>query len=61
MRRRPVSLGKQPSDKPTQGAPGVGVVVVAGAATTYALLTEKPAGSGDHFQPGQVSAGLVKS
>ena len=38
---------------------GIGVVVVAGAATTYALLTSKPADSGDHFQPGQVSAPLM--
>ncbi len=37
---------------------GVGVIVAAGVVTTYALVTEKPAGHGD-FQPGQVSAPLV--
>ena len=38
---------------------GVGVVVVAGATVTYALLTSKPADKGDQFQPGQVSAPLM--
>jgi hypothetical protein len=38
---------------------GIGVVVAAGAVTTYALLTSKPADTGDHFQPGQVSAPLL--
>jgi hypothetical protein len=38
---------------------GVGIVVAAGGVTTYALLTEKPAGHGS-FQPGQVSAPLTR-
>jgi hypothetical protein len=38
---------------------GVGVVVVAGATVTYALLASKPADKGDQFQPGQVSAPLM--
>jgi len=38
---------------------GIGVVVAAGAVTTYALLTSKPADKGDQFQPGQVSAPLL--
>ena len=38
---------------------GIGVVVAAGVVTTYALLTSRSADSGDHFQPGQVSAPLV--
>ncbi|HEY4119632.1 MAG TPA: PEGA domain-containing protein [Byssovorax sp.] len=39
---------------------GVGVVVTSGAVITYALLTEKKAGSGDQFSPGQVSGPLLK-
>jgi hypothetical protein len=38
---------------------GVGVAVTAGVVTTYALVTEKSAGHGD-FQPGQVSAPLLR-
>jgi len=38
---------------------GVGVIVVGGAVLTYALLTEKKAGSGD-FTPGQVAGPLIK-
>jgi hypothetical protein len=38
---------------------GVGVIVVGGAVLTYALLTERKAGSGD-FSPGQVSGPLLK-
>ena len=38
---------------------GVGVVVVAGATVTYALVTSRPADKGDQFQPGQVSAPLM--
>jgi len=38
---------------------GVGVVVVAGATVTYALLTSRPADKGDQFQPAQVSAPLL--
>jgi hypothetical protein len=37
---------------------GVGVVVVGGAVTAAALLTDKKAGSGDSFSPSQVSAPL---
>jgi hypothetical protein len=39
---------------------GIGVAVLGGVALTYALLTEKKAGSGDQFQPGQVSGPLVR-
>jgi len=38
---------------------GVGVIVVAGAVTTYALLTERHASSGT-IEPGTVSAPLVR-
>jgi hypothetical protein len=38
---------------------GIGVVVVGGAVITYALVTERKAGSGD-FSPGQLSGPLVK-
>ena len=38
---------------------GVGVAVLGGVAVTYALLTEKKAGTGDQFQPGQVSGPLL--
>jgi hypothetical protein len=34
-------------------------VVAAGAVTTYALVSERKAGTGDHFQPGQVSGPLT--
>jgi hypothetical protein len=39
---------------------GVGVVVIGGGLITYALLTEKKPGSGDHFQPNQVSGPMIK-
>jgi hypothetical protein len=38
---------------------GIGVVVVAGAVTTYALLTERPADKGS-YPPGQVAGPLVR-
>ena len=38
---------------------GIGVVVVAGAVTTYALLTERPADKGT-YPPGQVAGPLVR-
>ena len=38
----------------------IGVVVAGGAALTVALLTEKKAGTGDNFSPGQVSGPLVR-
>lgn len=38
---------------------GVGVIVVGGIALTAALLTEKPAGSGD-YSPGRVSGPLIR-
>ena len=39
---------------------GIGVIVIAGVMTTYALLTERSADSGDHFMPGQVSGPLLR-
>jgi PEGA domain len=38
---------------------GIGVIVVAGAVTTYALLTERPADKGT-YPPGQVAGPLVR-
>ena len=39
---------------------GVGVVVAGGAILTYALLTERSAGTGYGFSPGQASVALTK-